>query len=1127
MRRLAILALLASSLALTSAPRARAEGSGIETLTPPSPPPPASALPVVPPAPDLAPFVGKRVARVDVEIEGESWGNTSLPRPTAIKAGDVLSIAAVRAGLEELTRTARFARATASGTLEAAGVRVVYRVVARKVIETLRVDLGGAKVEQGELLREADLAEGGELVGAELYAQQERMETFLARRGYPDATVAIEARSTDDPLRVVVMLEVTPGDARIIEERAFYVVSGKDRELRAASASYRVKTKDRADETALDAADAELEGKLHALGYYGAKVSHDVVRYRGRVTLRVRLDAGPRILPRYEGNDSFDEDALTEALELDKETDLAAGHLVDKLREFYLKHGFYDVEIGVEERGGAKDPVHHRVFKIVEHRRVTVTSRAYPCLSTSEIARLKKRVRVLFLGPLLDDDTVSSPTAIGREIDSFLEEELPGADLFKSPDPRSVDDLLAPSERDVAHPAPIDLDPVATYVPATYERALEHLQQLFRNEGYLHAQVGPVQVVRRRCDPKSPPGRCIPLPLPKKPTNACAYDPSGLPLPVQPLDPALSCVPDPSRGVTCESNVALRLPIKLGPRVTLYDLRLRGAHYLTEEKLANEAGIDLGRPVSTRDIDDARRRVQDAYKEEGFAYADVNVTLDESPDHTRARATLDVQEGEQVIVKSIVIQGNDLTSEKVIRRRVALQEGRPYRLSDVRKTQERIATLGVFSSVTVGLSDPYVPQRDKTVVITVTEVEPKYVEVRPGFSTGEGFRIANEFGDRNLFASAIGFSTRLQLSFLPSEFIIDPEVRKTWDAELGKSISIERVAGRATARMDFPEIGLGPLMRMSIEGVGSQTPRRDFRLRKVAGIPTFVYRPYRDLLLSLSQTIEYNEALIFHQQTIQQYLENGSTNLDVARLLRVPDGKSQAFAQRLVVTWDRRDSSFNPRHGAFFVSGVEHVDWFSLNKNDAAGTATEGHTLRFTETFAGYVPVGRRLTFAAEIRLGWNAQLTNPKGLATYPDRLFFLGGFESMRAWYQDTFIPQESMDKIRADARNPNLADADRLKPEKLPIRGGNLMINPKAELRIPLGGSWETVAFADIGNLWGDPSTPFDSGRFPIRAAVGSGIRYQTPIGPAALDYGINVTRYRPEEDFGAVQFSIGIF
>jgi outer membrane translocation and assembly module TamA len=46
------------------------------------------------------------------------------------------------------------------------------------------------------------------------------------------------------------------------------------------------------------------------------------------------------------------------------------------------------------------------------------------------------------------------------------------------------------------------------------------------------------------------------------------------------------------------------------------------------------------------------------------------------------------------------------------------------------------------------------------------------------------------------------------------------------------------------------------------------------------------------------------------------------------------------------------------------------------------------------------------------------------------------------------------------------------------------------------------------------------------FDLRYAAGTGLRTMTPIGPLALDYGINLDR-RPWEDFGAFHFSIGLF
>ena len=78
---------------------------------------------------------------------------------------------------------------------------------------------------------------------------------------------------------------------------------------------------------------------------------------------------------------------------------------------------------------------------------------------------------------------------------------------------------------------------------------------------------------------------------------------------------------------------------------------------------------------------------------------------------------------------------------------------------------------------------------------------------------------------------------------------------------------------------------------------------------------------------------------------------------------------------------------------------------------------------------------------------------------------------------------------------------------------------LFNPRVELRFPVQGALETVLFGDFGNIWRRATYPFDNSRFPLRASVGTGIRYQTPVGlPLALDYGINVTRH-DYEDFGA--------
>ena len=1101
-----------------------AEDDDVTVLTPRALPDPPPQVPKLTDDSALAGFVGRPIAAVNIVVDDMRWADVQPPVISVMRAGDRVSGAIVRKAIEEALASGHFADASVTFANDAAGVVATIHVMPRKVIDSVRIDVKGAPIDGDQLLRDADLFIDGEIAARELPRRRALIDALLQRRGFPSPDVTITTRSTDDPLRIVVIVDVNVGAPRRIERRVLYPVRGTPEEAASAERAYEAKKGDRADETALRAADATLETKIRARGFHRAEVTHDLVLHRGIVVLRVRVDFGQRFETRYEGNDSFDRATLDDALDLEEEADRTPNHLVQKIQEFYVKRGFLDAVVSVEVRGTPDDPIHYLVFHVAERARVTVGARAYPCFREEDAKGLREG------GP-------TSASDIGSEIDSYLQEELPGNDLVVPPHARGLDKTIAaPLGQRGTRPTPIELDPDSAYVPETYERAVQHVQELYRAEGFLSAQVGPVQVMRRRCDPRSRPGECKPIPLPPAP-DVCTYDAAGIPLPAPPLEPGSTCLSDPGRGVVCEARVFLRIPVKLGPRTSLYDVAFSGTRSIAPEVLARSAELKLGGWVSIAKLEDARRNVEGAYKEEGYAFVDVKYQLEPSPDRTRARVRFMVSEGEQVFVRGIVVRGNSRTNTSAIERRVALEVGKPYRASDVRKTQERVATLGTFSSVTVALDNPYVPQRNKTVIISVVERENQYLSPSIGFSTGEGFRVGGEYSHINLWGNGIQLKTSLVLSYIPTELIIDPTARDNF-----RSLSAEgRLGMRATAGLSFPEIGLGPLFGAGVDTLYVHALQRDFMLTKGALIPNIFYAPSSTVRLTYFQSLEGNYSRIFQTDTRDDYLEKiGETNPDAARALgtqlNVPDGTTVVVSERVLFSWDRRDNTFNASRGTFLVLGVEHVDGFPVEKsNDILNPTPESHFFKITPTFAGYIPLPRGLRIATQTRVGVNVKLVDTS--KTYPDRLFFMGGVDSMRGWALQSMIPQDQIDNIFRDQDVPGVVpdpsnpgqtipNPNKWTPSRRPVRGGDLMINQRIELRIPIKGPFETVVFGDIGNLWIDASYPFDTGRFPMRAAVGSGLRIQTPLGPIALDYGFNVTRYN-YEDIGALNFAIGLF
>src|SRR5262249_39771753 len=152
-------------------------------------------------------------------------------------------------------------------------------------------------------------------------------------------------------------------------------------------------------------------------------------------------------------------------------------------------------------------------------------------------------------------------------------------------------------------------------------------------------------------------------------------------------------------------------------------------------------------------------------------------------------------------------------NESLILSRIVFDKGDVYRRSDVRSTEERLATLGVFSSVTVGLEDPEVFATEKVVVVTVRERAAQYLDVRPGFSTADGFRCMFESGQRTLGDQAIRLTLRVQLGLLPDFLIFEKDVRERFQA-LPLQQRLER---RDSISLELPEIGLGPLFPLGFD----------------------------------------------------------------------------------------------------------------------------------------------------------------------------------------------------------------------------------------------------------------------------------------------------------------------
>jgi outer membrane protein insertion porin family len=1083
---------------------------------------------------DYARYAGKPIRGLEVVPRGRWFHETLTLR--WVRLGDPFNAAHLRSAVRDLLDGGHLARADIEVWPHGDGVFVRILVELRRLLA--RLSVAGAAISDEELFDAAGIKEGDEITDSAVDARIEAVRRIHVEHGYPDAKVTLSIQSTEDPLGIVLVFNVDKGRVASIAKRRFEVAPDPNAPgIGALLTAYDGQVGEQYDESSLLEADRELAETLKQRGWYEAKVSHRAEPMGAGMLVRVRVEAGPKYGIIFVGNRTFDTDRLFEVLEIETNDDRNIDSFVERLRKHYISYGFLDVSVAAQSNDDER--LHRVTFTIDEGSIVRVAAREFPCLTGERGA-----------------------ADVGAEIDSFLAEALPGAELLGPVDPQILDATIGPEATTGARPVPLNPNPYATYAPRVYERAMKHLQDLYRSDGYLAATVGPVQMLRRRCAVGSPPGQCRPLGPLTRPSVRCAYDEIGLPLEEPAPQADYGCVQDSKRVRSCASEVALQIPIKLGPRTVLWDVAFDGNQRVTERELGIAAEMPLGKPLSLHEVEQGRRRLLDGYAERGFAYAEVTTVVEPSPDHTRARVRFSVREGEQVTVGSIIVKGAKYTSERLIRGRIALEKGQPYRRSDVRATEERLGTLGVFSTIRVGLEDPYVPAKEKNVVIEVVERVPQYFEPSLGFSSGEGVRGGFSYGHLNVGGKAVQLMLRARAGYLPNWLIMEPDVRAKYESDVGEVF--QRLERMVSLQVAFPDIGLGPLFRLGLEGLDVHDNSRDFGLTKDAFISTLTYQPNRRVTAQLAASLERNDVSIFGDTQDTALLDYLRANPQRAMVFRVPQGTTGAVAERITVSWDRRDVPLDARSGTFATTSVEHVTAQPLgasggdvasgnsfctgnrdNTNPFAPTASA--FLRWASRLAGYIPLSRRGTsLAVSFRWGLNYQLRDCS--RTYPDRLFFVGGVDTIRGFLQGSLIPEDMAQQVLASIQSrsnwsdvrPNSA---RIEANDVVMRGGNFFINPRVELRLPLDKLIETVVFLDAGNVWSrSPTDPKDPTFVPnylrLRYAVGTGLRINTPVGPLAFDYGLNVERVldrlypsrknqRYWEDLGAFSFSIGLF
>ena len=150
----------------------------------------------------------------------------------------------------------------------------------------------------------------------------------------------------------------------------------------------------------------------------------------------------------------------------------------------------------------------------------------------------------------------------------------------------------------------------------------------------------------------------------------------------------------------------------------------------------------------------------------GYAFADVNPQFRRDKETLTMGITFDIAESPRVFVERVDINGNTITQDKVIRREFRLNEGDAFNSIQVKRTADRIKSLGYFQEdLEIEQEQGSAPDR----IILTTNVEEKatgQLSLSAGFSSIENFIFQGSIEQRNFRGK--GQQLRASVSPIPA-----------------------------------------------------------------------------------------------------------------------------------------------------------------------------------------------------------------------------------------------------------------------------------------------------------------------------------------------------------------------
>jgi outer membrane protein insertion porin family len=583
--------------------------------------------------------------------------------------------------------------------------------------------------------------------------------------------------------------------------------------------------------------------------------------------------------------------------------------------------------------------------------------------------------------------------------------------------------------------------------------------------------------------------------------------------------------------------------VEEGDRYKFADVKVESAvRDLKPEVLQPILPMKAGDWYDAKQIEDTITRLNETAGLFGYAFSDVRPQFERNKENKTMAVTFQVAETPRVYVERVDINGNTNTRDKVIRREFRLAEGDPFNSVRVKRSQDRIQSLGFFQDK-LEVEQEQGSAADRVVLgVDVEERSTGDLQLSAGFSSLERFLVNLSIRQRNFMgkgqelrasANYSSYSKSVELGFT-EPYLLDRNIAVGVDIFRRDFSNFNFIQGGRQRNTTYEQISTGGQLRM--------------------GVPLTEY-----MNLALRYGLSRDEISLSRENFFSDPDGPGPLPLQcdplrAGRYLCDAIGERTTSSIGYSLVYSTLNNSLRPTRGN---RGVISQDF--------AGLGGDVRYLRTRVNGAKFFDVGGGFIFSTSLEGGYIHSFEKARGPGIDPVRLtdrFFLGE-PQLRGFDIRGVGPR--IQRVRFDEQgNPIIEERRNITDDAL---GGRAYYQGRLELEIPLGSSGRELGlrpsiFADVGALFGLKQPPLlNIGRFCVaatgeqttvlpgaecpagtatstpgfrevylgdtakpRISVGAGVNWNSPFGPFRIDIAKALTKAEGD-DTKLLTFNVG--